>query len=318
MGRPEFQHQEEPFKQNIPTYRMSERSASFDFEIRDQSAKEAIVTPHRHEFFQIHVNLKGRGNHVIGGASQPFEENSIVFILPYRIHYTPAPTPVEYYVINFAANFLRPELMMPPIEMEESSIREFPELAPFIFQGLVDYGFSDEDFAYIRQITGRMMLLHEDRRMGTTERIRGHLLDLIGLTTERYEAQFRQMGQRRAFLEWRTEALTRALRYIDQELHTDITLKQVSDAAFISPNYLSQLLKKQTGMAFVEWLTARRIERAQDLLAHTNLKVFEIANKVGFEDAAYFSRRFSQRLQLSPLDYRKKMATSEKAKPEPS
>lgn len=292
---------------------MSERSDAFDFEIRDQNAKEAIVTPHRHEFFQIHVNLRGKGAHIIGGAAQPFEENTVIFILPYRIHYTPAPPPVEYYVINFSANFLRPELMMPPFEMEEASIREFPELAPFIFQGLLDYVFPENEFEYIRQVTDRLMSLQNDRRLGTTERIRGHVLDLIGLTTERYEQAFKRMGQKRAFLEFRTEALTRALRFIDQELHNDITLKQVSEAAYISANYLSQLLKKQTGMAFVEWLTARRLERAQELLAHTNLKVFEIANKVGFEDAAYFTRRFRQRLDVSPLDYRKKMIAASKS-----
>lgn len=63
-------------------------------------------------------------------------------------------------------------------------------------------------------------------------------------------------------------------------------------------------------MAFVEWLTARRIERAQELLAHTSLKVFEIAGLVGFDDHAYFSRRFTERVSVSPLKYRKIMKSS--------
>lgn len=133
---------------------------SFDFEIRDQNAKEAITKPHRHEFFQIHANIRGDGNHIIGGTVQPFTRNSLVFILPYRIHYTPLPTPTEYFVINFAAGFLRPELYMPPLEMEEVPIKEFPELAPFLFQGHANFRFSNEQFTYVREILSRLQSLH--------------------------------------------------------------------------------------------------------------------------------------------------------------
>jgi AraC-like DNA-binding protein len=296
--------------QGVHTYRMSEVSKSFDFEIRDQDAKEAITKPHRHEFFQIHANIRGDGNHIIGGTVQPFTRNSLVFILPYRIHYTPLPTPTEYFVINFAAGFLRPELYMSPLEMEEVPIKEFPELAPFMFQGHVNFQFSNQQFSYIREILSRLQSLHGNRRLGTTERIRGAILDLIGFTTELHQEAFQSLSNRQVFLETRTEALSRAVKFIDKELHREITLKHVADAAFISPNYLSQLLKKQTGMAFVEWLTARRIERAQELLAHTTLKVFEIAGRVGFDDHAYFSRRFTERVSVSPLKYRKIMKSS--------
>lgn len=299
--------------QKIRTLQMLELADSFDFWVRDQKHSRWVLTPHRHEYFQIHVNVKGRGKHFIGGAPHVFQPNSLIFVLPYRVHCTPDGLPDEYFMIDFAAGFLRPELMMPPIEMEEASVREFPELAPFSFQHILDYVFSDRDFAYICDLANRMMAIHLDRRMGTTERLRGLVLDLIGLTNERFEDQYLQMGQKRACMDWRTDGLTRAFRFIDQELGKDITLKQVAEAACLSPNYLSQLLKKQTGMAFVEWLTARRIEQAQELLAYSNLKVSDIAQKVGFDDAAYFTRRFRQRLNLSPLDYRRKMLDANSA-----
>jgi AraC-like DNA-binding protein len=292
---------------------MLDLADSFDFWVRDNKHSRWVLTPHRHEYFQIHVNVKGNGKHFIGGTPHVFKANSVIFILPYRVHCTPDGLPDEYFMIDFAPGFLRPELMMPPIEMEEASVREFPELAPFSFQHVLDYVFSDRDFAYVCDIARRMMAIHLDRRMGTTERLRGMILDLIGLTNERFEDQYLQMGQKRACMDWRTDGLTRAFRFIDQELGKDITLKQVAEAACLSPNYLSQLLKKQTGMAFVEWLTARRIEKAQELLAYSNLKVSDIAQKVGFDDAAYFTRRFRQRLNLSPLDYRRKMLDANSA-----
>jgi AraC-like DNA-binding protein len=63
-------------------------------------------------------------------------------------------------------------------------------------------------------------------------------------------------------------------------------------------------------MAFVEWLTVRRMERAQHLLSHSTDRIFEVANAVGFADEAYFTRRFRQRFGQSPSEYRKAMRNS--------
>jgi AraC-like DNA-binding protein len=70
---------------------------------------------------------------------------------------------------------------------------------------------------------------------------------------------------------------------------------------------LSQLLKKQTGLAFVEWLTGRRMDRARELLAHTADRVASVAHRVGFKDEAYFTRRFKQRFGVAPTAYRRSL-----------
>jgi AraC-like DNA-binding protein len=67
------------------------------------------------------------------------------------------------------------------------------------------------------------------------------------------------------------------------------------------------LLKKQTGLAFVDWLTVRRMERARELLAHTDDRVGTVAHGVGFADEAYFTRRFKQRFGIAPTAYRRSM-----------
>jgi AraC-like DNA-binding protein len=86
-----------------------------------------------------------------------------------------------------------------------------------------------------------------------------------------------------------------------------LAAREVAEAAYLSPNYLSQLLKKQTGLAFVDWLTARRMERARELLAHTVDRVGSVAHSVGFADEAYFTRRFKQRFGVAPTAYRRSM-----------
>ncbi|HEY9445679.1 MAG TPA: helix-turn-helix transcriptional regulator, partial [Burkholderiales bacterium] len=75
-------------------------------------------------------------------------------------------------------------------------------------------------------------------------------------------------------------------------------------AAGLSPHYLAHLVKKETGKTFVELVTERRMERACELLSHTGMKIAEVAAAVGFEDDAYFARRFKQRYGIAPGSYR--------------
>lgn len=292
----------------IKTYKMVERSDRLDFEIRSHLVRPPVTTPHRHEFFQIMANVAGAAHHVIGGQRFSYPARSLIFILPYRVHYAAHElADPEYCVINFAANFLRQDFDLSPLEMEAASIAKYPELIPFLYEGYVDFVFTEQEFAHVSAIIDQLTHLHKNRTMGTMERVRGALLELIGFTVERHAPALEALFDKQTFMQGRSDAMKRVLKFIDENLSQDISLNKVAEATFLSPNYLSQLLKKQTGMAFVEWLTARRMEQAQHLLAHTVERISEIANSVGFEDEAYFTRRFRQRFLQSPSAYRKLM-----------
>ena len=153
----------------------------------------------------------------------------------------------------------------------------------------------------------RLIELQKHRTLGTTERIRGALLEIIGFTVECHATKLQALSASRSFMKGRSDALARIMKFIDKSLGGNISLNQVAEATYLSPNYVSQLLKKQTGMAFVDWLTTRRMEQAQHLLAHTMERISKIANTVGFEDEAYFTRRFRKLFKQSPTEYRKSM-----------
>lgn len=289
----------------IKTYKMVERSERLDFEIRDQSARAPVFTPHRHEFFQIFATLEGDTHHVVGGHRREHPPRSLVFVLPYRVHVATHDSSAQYRVVNFASNLLRADFALGSLEMEEASITQYPELAPFIYEGWIDFNFDAADFAHIRTLLDRLSLLHKHRTLGTLERIRGALLEIIGFSIERFAPELQSLAENRAYLQGRTAALRRVLKFIDANLQRDISLNEAAEAAFLSPSYLSQLLKKQTGQAFVEWLTGRRLEVARDRLAHADERIYTVANEVGFADEAYFTRRFKQRFGVAPTVYRK-------------
>ena len=100
-------------------------------------------------------------------------------------------------------------------------------------------------------------------------------------------------------------ALARVLRHVRANLtREDLTLAATAEAAFLSPNYLAHLVRKETGSTFTDLVTERRIALAQSLLAHTSRRIADIARSVGFRDEGYFARRFRARVGVSPKAYR--------------
>lgn len=92
--------------------------------------------------------------------------------------------------------------------------------------------------------------------------------------------------------------------YIDSNYASDITLSGMANHYKISPGYLSALFSERTGINFVDYLSERRIKKAQELLKHTNMKIYEISNAVGYKDSFYFSNCFKKITGHSPSEYR--------------
>ncbi|WP_304241660.1 response regulator [Gracilinema caldarium] len=94
--------------------------------------------------------------------------------------------------------------------------------------------------------------------------------------------------------------------YIERNYqYPDLSLEETAMELEISPGYLSRLLKQATGYSFVEYVSRVRIQHALQLLADPAVKIYEIAEKVGYRSQHYFSRAFKQVLGISPVEYRK-------------
>lgn len=99
-------------------------------------------------------------------------------------------------------------------------------------------------------------------------------------------------------------AIKLAKQYIIDNFNKNITLKEVADTVFLSQNYLSELFKKETGEGFYDFLSQYRINIAKDLLTKTNLKVYEVAEKVGYSDSITFGRVFKKITGETPNSFR--------------
>lgn len=91
--------------------------------------------------------------------------------------------------------------------------------------------------------------------------------------------------------------------YIQASLGQRLTLNNVAAVFGFSPNYLSQLFARQAGCTFVEYVNGEKIRAAKEMMRGENVKVYEIAERLGFENAFYFSKVFKKIEGCSPREY---------------
>ena len=92
---------------------------------------------------------------------------------------------------------------------------------------------------------------------------------------------------------------------IHEYYQTGIMLDDISRKLDMTPEYLGTLFHRETGITFSTYVKTYRISKAKELLVGTNLKLYEISEKVGYSDPKYFSRIFKEITGQLPTEYRR-------------
>lgn len=105
---------------------------------------------------------------------------------------------------------------------------------------------------------------------------------------------------------WRGPAAVQAMyAFILVYYSQKFTVNDMADYLGLSPNYVSSLFKKHSGMSVTQFVNHIRVHYAINMLTHSNLPIREIAEKVGFDDYNYFCRTFKKIIDETPAQYRK-------------
>ncbi|GAA4070500.1 DNA-binding response regulator [Amphibacillus indicireducens] len=92
--------------------------------------------------------------------------------------------------------------------------------------------------------------------------------------------------------------------YVEQSIHENITLKEISDTLHYNASYLGQKFKCQEKMTFIQYLLEQRMEKAKYLLRFTDMKIYQIAYQVGYTDLDWFYKKFKSHTGVSASVYR--------------
>lgn len=123
--------------------------------------------------------------------------------------------------------------------------------------------------------------------------------ELVRLFNEHMDVMERTVSEKNA------RPVRQIYAYIEQHYGEHISLEDVAAVVNLSPVYLSNLFKKESGKNFTEYLTDYRMKKAKEFLRMGEKNINEIAATLGYADARYFSKVFKKEVGVKPTDYRK-------------
>lgn len=97
----------------------------------------------------------------------------------------------------------------------------------------------------------------------------------------------------------------RLIDFIEAHLEQPLEVQQLAAQVHLSPYHFSRMFRLSFGMAPHQYLQARRLQLAQQLLRNSTLALGEIALRCGYSSASHFSNRFKQTMKATPGDYRR-------------
>ncbi|MDQ8734655.1 response regulator [Paenibacillus sp. LHD-38] len=122
--------------------------------------------------------------------------------------------------------------------------------------------------------------------------------EIIGVFEKTYKEMDSDSGNKDKIV------LAKIKQYIDEHYSEEITLESMASMAFMNSYYFSSFFKKHTKQNFKQYVTEVRMRHAADMLSLTDLMVYEIAEKVGYNNARHFSDMFKKMYGKLPIDYR--------------
>lgn len=103
--------------------------------------------------------------------------------------------------------------------------------------------------------------------------------------------------------DYRAKVVANIQQYIKENVKRKLNLTEVALLFGFSQNYLSSLFSRYSGCSFVEYTTGAKIAAAKEMMAQGDYKIYEVADKLGFESSFYFSKVFKKVEGVSPRQY---------------
>lgn len=229
------------------------------------------------DHYLLHYIVSGRGTYQIHDRTFVLSGGDAFLARPDVPIYYQADheTPWEYYWVGFAGPSAQLLLDQTPFSIQKPVLR--PKAGPRLRQGLLDiYKARGSDYA-------------------SAVRMAGYLQAALGLLME----SGTHTGK-----EALTDYAKQGATYLRQNYSRSIGVEDLARQTGISRSHLYRAFQAEFQCSPSVYLTRYRIQRACQLLRHSQLSVSAVAASVGYEDPFYFSRAFKRELGVSPSDYR--------------
>lgn len=239
--------------------------------------------PHAHHYAELFYIVGGDGQFRIEDKLYPVKANQLVIVNPNVIHTEVSyeAHPLEYIVLGIEG------LELSMTDTQESRFR------------ILDYRSGGDILTCLRHI-----LQETQSAQAGYEAICQAYMEILIL---------RLMRTIRFSVATGSPAVSNqcaAIRhYIDTHYKESLRLETLAQEAHLNKYYLAHAFREQYGMSPIHYMISRRIEESRYLLRETDMSMSQIARVLGFSSASYFSQSFRRSEGISPMEYRKQVAS---------
>lgn len=259
-----------------------------------KDAKDEAV--HTHRFVELVYIRKGRCTHTIDGTQYPVTRGDMLLINEAQQHSLVCQPGTEYINILIKPKIISESMGQSANAFSLLMLKDFSDFRTTVNQSSLCVHFRGAERNDLEMLLNR---LHREQREscgGSSLMLRSGLNMLLILV---FRAMALPMCTAQAGV---NDSL---LAHIREHCADRLSLEALAEARGYEPSYFSRLFKQYTGRTFTAYLTACRMERAQDLLENTQRSVDTVISECGFSDRTKFFRLFAAHTGMTPLQYRK-------------
>lgn len=265
---------------------------AFELDLVEVTAYES--QKHKNTFFEMVFVLEGKGTQIINNHRLPYGSDKLFLVFPQDTHTFEVSTPSKFFFIRFNETYLK------------TQNKEWIQKLEFIF-----HNHNHSPSCILKTITDKPLI-----RALVDALIREHVnhhLQQQGVIKQLINTIITIAARNIVLLppstldNHKSENALLLLSYIHQNIYEPKNLKsEIMSGHFnVSPTYMSEYFKAQTGQSLQEYITTYKLKLIETRLRFTDMHINEIVHELGFTDASHLNRLFRKYKGTSPSEFRK-------------
>lgn len=255
-------------------------------ELLEDRINPKVPFPHKHDFYQVMIVLSGSGHHQIDFNKHKVSKQQIFIMKPGQIHSWKLGQNVKGYVIEFNRESLTADLLQ-KLQYSSDSI-------------IIKNQKSFERLISIAEVM-RSEFLKQDAYYDLS--LRGYLTGVVVKLIRETSVDLSNKKSLSNIEKFRQD--------LEENFNIHHRVEFYANSLGVTPKSLTMQMTRALGKSPRDIIQERFLLEAKRLLAFSQLSVSEIGQRLGFEDANYFSRLFRQHEGITPMQFRKEFSVSE-------
>ncbi len=253
----------------------------------------------RTDYFSFLLITKGQSSYVIDKQQFDLSAGSFYFTLPGHLKSFHIEIPLEGFMVTFTESFVK-----------QNFRGDLFQLFPFLLNESTPVMRLTENI--VDELTTMFEMMLEEYTGEATfkkEILANHLCILLYKTKallQSHQVSIKSSSKSMELVnKFKTLLNENFKNLLLAKMEKILSVKEIANAMNVHPNYLSNVIKEESGKTATAWIQERTIAEAQYLLKHSNQSISEIAATFGFTDNTHFAKFFKKSTDSSPSEYRK-------------